>query len=203
MLTSPVGGDTTPGFGASPPEGLNTEGVPENPQLGQQQRPPAPRDNKLVRELVAKPAADLLTGYLLGDFELADARILNPTEAGNLDSEPFTYHYDPYDIQPLPSAESKTSSLIHSAIIVIELIRKNNPDFSEPSLFHTMRNRLMIMQQKQSEDRAQARIAAASDGKEGATFDGAADDEKDHEIWEAAVRQMSIDMGIVHLGVLL
>ncbi|KAI5989239.1 SIT4 phosphatase-associated protein-domain-containing protein [Pisolithus marmoratus] len=46
-------------------------------------------------------------------------------------------------ILDLPDVHSATSSVVHSISIIIELIRKNNSDYFEPYLFHTLRNRLI------------------------------------------------------------
>ncbi|KAI6005448.1 SIT4 phosphatase-associated protein-domain-containing protein [Pisolithus albus] len=74
---------------------------------------------------------------------------------------------------------SATSSVVHSISIIIELIRKNNSDFFEPYLFHTLRNRLMQVQQQ---------------------LHGA---DNSREILESAMREMVDRMGVVHLGPLL
>lgn len=45
-------------------------------------------------------------------------------------------------------SERSTSSLLHVASVIIELMRKNNSDFFEPYLFHTLRQRLIQIQQQ-------------------------------------------------------
>ena len=62
---------------------------------------------------------------------------------------------NPYDQPASPSIASATSSLCNGINVLIELIRKNNSDFSEPHLFHTTRNRLIILQQQQRERRSE------------------------------------------------
>jgi serine/threonine-protein phosphatase 6 regulatory subunit 3 len=47
----------------------------------------------------------------------------------------------------LPDQQSRTSSRVTSTNILLELIRKNNSDDSESYLFHTLRNRLIQVQQ--------------------------------------------------------
>ena len=49
----------------------------------------------------------------------------------------------------LPDRQSCASSVTHAISIIIELIRKNNSDYFEPYLFHTLRNRLIHVQQQQ------------------------------------------------------
>ena len=80
----------------------------------------------------------------------------------------------------MPTLESATSSVAQSISIIIELVRKNNSDYYEPFIFHTVRNRLIQIQQHlhpQSED-----------GRE----------ELEH-----AMQEMVDRMGVVHFGPLL
>ena len=71
--------------------------------------------------------------------------------------------------------ESASSSVVQSICIIIELIRQNNSDYFEPYLFHTLRNRLIQVQQTLPPDGAR-------------------------EALETAMKEMVNRMGVVHLG---
>ncbi|KAJ7080423.1 SIT4 phosphatase-associated protein-domain-containing protein [Mycena belliarum] len=124
-----------------------------------------PASNRFARELARADSVATLAGYILHDFGVA--------QSGADDS----------DSAVLPNHASYTSSVVHSIAIVIELIRKNNSDYFEPYLFHTLRNRLIQVQQQ--------------------LHGSALDDDGGRETLERALREMVERMGVVHLGAVL
>lgn len=131
-----------------------------------------PASNRFARELARRESIDTLVGYIL--YEYNDQ---SPTERyagdGQHSDHGNTLGHD------LPDIHSATSSVVHSISIVIELIRKNNSDYFEPYLFHTLRNRLIqVQQQLHGSDNAR-------------------------ETLENAMNEMVDRMGVVHLGPLL
>lgn len=154
-------------------------------------RPAGHRDNILARELVGQECSDTLTSYIFTDVQAGNS-LLDQPEAEQ-DSKP--YSFDPNAIIPLPSNASLTSSMTNSITVVIELIRKNNSDYSEPHLFHTLRNRLILAQQKRMVDH----------GRELGEDTGSDEEQNraDTEHLEKVMAESSLHMGIVHLGLLL
>ncbi|PKI85523.1 hypothetical protein MVES1_000340 [Malassezia vespertilionis] len=90
------------------------------------------------------------------------------------------------------SQEAIASSFINCAGVFIELIRKNNSDYFEQHLFHTLRNYLLLRQQEISNQRQ----------REGGS-DAGNDDADYTEVMEQAMSEVAEKMGIVHLGPLL
>ncbi|KAF8843655.1 SAPS-domain-containing protein [Paxillus ammoniavirescens] len=131
-----------------------------------------PASNRFARELAHRDSISTLVGYILYDFQ-ADQPLVKPSSddpsADDIGSP----------APELPNGHSATSSVIHSISIIIELIRKNNSDYFEPYLFHTLRNRLIQVQQQ---------------------LQGA---ENARETLEAAMQEMVDRMGVVNLGPLL
>jgi len=121
------------------------------------------RDNRMIRELVSEQSINTMIGFMLDPIQLTDAEWVGT----GAPSDPFIVH-------PLPSVASATSSLSHICNILVEIIRRNNSDFSEPHLFHTLRHKLMMIQGQQPPDAREA--------------------------MEEALAQMGSKMGIVHLG---
>lgn len=119
-----------------------------------------PASNRFARELALEENIKKLTSYILLEYEA-----LSPDDGED--------HEDPTSLS-LPNFDSQTSSVVNSISMVIELIRKNNSDFFEPYLFHTMRNRLIQVQQQLHED--------------------------DRDALERAMKEMADRMGVVHLG---
>ncbi|QRW01503.1 hypothetical protein RhiLY_00500 [Ceratobasidium sp. AG-Ba] len=91
---------------------------------------------------------------------------------------------------PLPNAESATSSLTQIISIFVELIRKNNSDYFEPYLFHTLRDRLMRIQQQHLDEMHDI----------GADMDSAQRAQEERDILERGMADMVDHLGIVHLG---
>ncbi|RDB22233.1 Extragenic suppressor of kinetochore protein 1 [Hypsizygus marmoreus] len=121
-----------------------------------------PASNRFARELAHRDNISKLTSYMLVDFEPP------PNNADDESDE------DEQKAQQLPNFDSLNSSVIHSVSMVIELIRKNNSDYFEPYLFHTLRNRLIQVQQQLHED--------------------------GRDVLERAMKEMVDRMGVVHLG---
>ena len=113
-----------------------------------------PASNVFARELAHRNSVSKLASFILFDF-------------GPSSSDPSS------SVTP----ESATSSLVQSICIIIELIRQNNSDYFEPYLFHTLRTRLIQVQQH-----AQMNPEGARDSL------------------ETAMKEMVNRMGVVHLG---
>lgn len=113
--------------------------------------------NRFARELARRENIETLASYMLIEF--------SPPPDEPEDTGPKT----------LPNFESQISSVVQSISLVIELIRKNNSDYFEPYLFHTLRNRLIQVQQQQMQD-------------------------DDRDALEKAMKEMVDRMGVVHLG---
>ncbi|KAJ7481056.1 SIT4 phosphatase-associated protein-domain-containing protein, partial [Mycena galericulata] len=127
-----------------------------------------PASNRFARELARSDSVATLASYILNDFSFPQTEDEEGIGGGS-------------DV--LPSRASCTSSVVHAIAILIELIRKNNSDYFEPYLFHTLRNRLIQVQQ-------QLQL-------------GAGDDDGAREALETALREMVERMGVVHLGAVL
>ncbi|KAJ6531097.1 SIT4 phosphatase-associated protein-domain-containing protein [Mycena capillaripes] len=123
-----------------------------------------PASNRFARELARADSVTTLAEYILHDFGP-----FSPSEDDNGDT--------------LPSRASCTSAVVHSIAIIIELIRKNNSDYFEPYLFHTLRNRLIQVQQQ--------------------LHSSTLDEDGGRETLERALREMVDRMGVVHLGAVL
>ncbi|KAI6036028.1 SIT4 phosphatase-associated protein-domain-containing protein [Pisolithus microcarpus] len=131
-----------------------------------------PASNLFARELARRESVDTLVGYILYEFKEQPSTERYADDGQHSDHSNTLGH-------DLPDIHSATSSVVHSISIIIELIRKNNSDFFEPYLFHTLRNRLMQVQQQ---------LHGTDNGR---------------EILENAMREMVDRMGVVHLGPLL
>lgn len=131
-----------------------------------------------VRELASTENVSKILYYMLDEVPIqthnstTDSRMLEYSFISNDASA----DYPPQN--PLPNAESATSSVVNSISVIIELIRKNNSDYLEPHLFHSLRNRLVRVQQHTNKG-------------------------NDRDILEQAMSDLVDRMGIVHLGRLL
>ncbi|CEH14755.1 SAP family cell cycle dependent phosphatase-associated protein [Ceraceosorus bombacis] len=77
------------------------------------------------------------------------------------------YSFPPVSAPTVPrTSETASSSLVTCIGILIELIRKNNSDYFEQHLFHTLRTHLLQRQQELAELRARKRSEARSAAKE-------------------------------------
>ncbi|KAF9218360.1 SAPS-domain-containing protein [Gyrodon lividus] len=131
-----------------------------------------PASNRFARELAHRNSISTLVGYILYDFQ-ADQPLVKPSSNDTATDDISL------SAPELPNDHSAASSVVHSISIIIELIRKNNSDYFEPYLFHTLRNRLIqVQQQLQGADNAR-------------------------ETLEAAMQEMVDRMGVVNLGSLL
>ena len=144
-------------------------------QDGQKEQAAGMRDNRLIRELVTTTSLQTMLGYMLDDIELSDKEWKGLDGTGNHPGDPFVIH-------PLPSIASATSSLSHICNILVEIVRRNNSDFSEPQLFHMLRQRLMILQGQESPG------------------SGESHDAKVRRDMEDALQDLTAKMGIVYLG---
>lgn len=154
------------------------------------QGPAGGRDNRLIRDLVSERSVGIMTSYMLDKIELSD-RDWNGINGEGGDPSPA----DPLIVHPLPSIASATSSLASICVILIEVIRRNNSDFSEPHLFHTLRNRLISVRMQEEMDNREIQHRADETEQE--------KDEKERRHMEDALVDMTSKMGIVHLGHLL
>ena len=119
--------------------------------------------NRFARELASAASVAKLVGYILTDRQppVNNAAIAAYQE----------------DSEELLNQESTISSVVQSICIIIELIRQNNSDYFEPYLFHTLRNRLIQVQQHLQ--------MHTPDGRDSL---------------ERAMMDMVNRMGVVHLG---
>ena len=146
-----------------------------------------PASNLFARHLAKRENIEKLVGFMLDDFSFemevieAKKKLINGSST-NTDSKPA--EPSPVSVsktlRTTPSIETATSSGTQSISIIIELIRKNNSDYFEPYLFHTIRNRLIQIQQH---------LHVQSD--------------ESREALEQAFVEMTNRMGVVHLGPLL
>jgi len=128
-----------------------------------------PASNCFARQLARRESITTLMGYVINDF--------GPPPNPPGDGESQEGESVEAKSQQLPNFDSATSSVVHSISVIVELIRKNNSDYFEPYLFHTLRNRLIHVQQQSHE--------------------------KGREALEPAMTEMVERMGVVHLGPLL
>ncbi|KAF7364013.1 hypothetical protein MSAN_01060000 [Mycena sanguinolenta] len=124
-----------------------------------------PASNRFARELARVDSVSTLGEYILSDFP------------------PFPPSPNEDSGETFPNRASCTSAVVHSIAIIIELIRKNNSDYFEPYLFHTLRNRLIQVQQQ--------------------LHSSSLDEDGGRETLERALREMVDRMGVVHLGAVL
>ncbi|KAG8733903.1 hypothetical protein FRC11_000457 [Ceratobasidium sp. 423] len=178
-----------------------------------------PVTNRFVRELASTNIVETMVGFMLDDapFGSPVEEVLREAEEKQKEAPEVTLTVPsglagppsvglrstsptpPSDSSPshvetpsLPNAESATSSVTHIVSIFVELIRKNNSDYFEPYLFHTLRNRLMQVQQQHLDEMHEL----------GADMDTSlrAQEERERERLERAMADMVDHLGIVHLG---
>jgi serine/threonine-protein phosphatase 6 regulatory subunit 3 len=129
--------------------------------------------NRFARELASRENTQILVDHILYDFKAISPVPSNDIPEDDELRRPST--------PALPSYDSATSSIVNSICMVIELIRQNNSDYFEPYLFHTLRNRLIhVQQQLSTRNPDEGRVAL-----------------------EGAMKEMVDRMGVVHLGPLL
>lgn len=138
--------------------------------LGPEALTNGPASNKFARELASRESVTKLVGYILTDsshFTDPAKPVQSDDGSNELENEAGGF----------PNKDSTTSSVVQSICIIIELIRQNNSDYFEPYLFHTLRNRLIQVQQHLQ--------MHTQDGR---------------EALERAMMEMVNRMGVVHLG---
>lgn len=158
---------------------------PHGGNLQEQETGHTTRDNRMIREIVSGPNLETLLGYMLDPLELTDS------DWKGVKGDGTPSYLDAFVIHPLPNTATATSALTYISSLLVEVIRRNNSDFAEPHLFHTLRNRLMNMQAPRFKP------AAKWDA------DSKVSEEARQEQMEQAVVEWSESMGIVHLGALL
>jgi serine/threonine-protein phosphatase 6 regulatory subunit 3 len=121
-----------------------------------------PASNRFARELAVRSSVSHLLDFML-------------------QSSPVGNGHDKSLISQEEVEERQSSSVINSMSVVIELIRKNNSDYFEPFLFHTLRNRLIQVQQ---------------------TLHSSLDEDP-RQVLERAMQELTDKIGVVHLGSLL
>jgi serine/threonine-protein phosphatase 6 regulatory subunit 3 len=131
-----------------------------------------PASNCFARQLARKESITTLLTYMLQDFSPPP----NPPDDNESHDSESNEELESKR-QKLPNFDSTTSSVVNSVSVIVELIRKNNSDYFEPYLFHTLRNRLIQVQQQLHEN--------------------------SREALEQAMKEMVERMGVVHLGPLL
>ncbi|KAF8323646.1 SIT4 phosphatase-associated protein-domain-containing protein [Cantharellus anzutake] len=158
--------------------------------------------NRFPRQLVSKDLIQSLVGFMLDDApeRRTSIRSVSAIPHSNAtrendddvqsDSESLSSGSE-YHSATSTGTERSTSSLLHVASVIIELMRKNNSDFFEPYLFHTLRHRLIQVQQQY----IPTIIRTTSDPQKRAG--------EDREILEQNMDSMVDQMGIVHFGGLL
>ncbi|KZT23975.1 SAPS-domain-containing protein [Neolentinus lepideus HHB14362 ss-1] len=142
-----------------------------------------PASNLFARQLAHPASITKLTDYILSDFGGDNKPGDDPPKTqipqeNRPDDSGTPACCD--DDEKLPNRASYTSSVVQSISVIIELIRKNNSDYFEPYLFHTLRNRLITLQQQLPQNPDDSR-----------------------EMLERAMREMVDRMGVVHLGAVL
>ncbi len=130
--------------------------------------------NRFARDLASRENIQILVDHILYDFKDIS---LDPSSNITPEDDELGRPTTPAP----PNYDSATSSIVNSICMVIELIRQNNSDYFEPYLFHTLRNRLIhVQQQLSTRDPEEGRVAL-----------------------EGAMKEMVDRMGVVHLGPLL
>jgi serine/threonine-protein phosphatase 6 regulatory subunit 3 len=188
---------------------------PGSPSDGQN----GPSTNRFSRELVSGKTMHTFVQFMLddvpfGEEPMSEIRIDDPqpltvplpedrpdsrnsssssSSSDHVTSSQATSEPEPYTSAPsLPNAESATSSVVNIISVIIELIRKNNTDYSEPYLFHTLRNRLIQIQQHLPQ------LLHIPEH-----IDQAKRIEMERQALEDAMSELVDQMGIVHLGPML
>ena len=140
-----------------------------------------PASNLLVRELASKKRAETLVDYMLFEFSREACNTSTPSNKAENTAGELGMEHDTKDCSlPSPTYDSFVSAIVQSMGLVVELIRKNNSDYFEPYLFHTLRNRLIQVQQHSHLSGADVR-----------------------EALESVMKDMVDRMGVVHLGPML
>ncbi|CAE6397243.1 unnamed protein product [Rhizoctonia solani] len=181
--------------------------------------PTGPVTNRFVRELASTSSVETMVGFMLDEapfgppveevLQAAEQRqkdapkevtltvpsgLAGPPGVGpRLASSTPPSESSSTQVEPplLPDAESATSSVIHIVSIFVELIRKNNSDYFEPYLFHTLRSRLMQIQQQHLDEMHELGLDMDNQRVQ---------EERERERLERGMADMVDHLGIVHLG---
>jgi hypothetical protein len=161
------------------------------------------RNNKFARELVAETTVERLVSYMLDNLDSSSSTTTS-ADHGTIPSSSLS---SSSTLSPEDFGLASTSSLTSAISIFIELIRKNNSDYSEPHLFHTLRNGLMhhssaAVMANAGKGGEEKPDPAAVEGETEAEKEERKDNE-DREKMENAMESINERMGIVHLGSLL
>ncbi|KAG9123455.1 hypothetical protein FRC07_014913, partial [Ceratobasidium sp. 392] len=178
--------------------------------------PAGPVTNRFVRELASTAIVEIMVGFMLDEIPFGQPveetlRVAEEKQKEKASKEktlvvpsglpgtpaqtdtqpPLADSTGDYTERPVfPNAESATSSLTQIISIFVELIRKNNSDYFEPYLFHTLRNRLMQIQQQHLDEMHDL----------GADLDTAQRIQEERDALERGMADMVDHLGIVHLG---
>ncbi|KAJ3739168.1 SIT4 phosphatase-associated protein-domain-containing protein [Lentinula detonsa] len=155
----------------SPGTGLTSNGTAASNPAAVDNGGSSVSSNLFARELAREDSVSKLVAYMLQDFSRS---LPIPTMPVEFDSIKATHF------------ESASSSAIQAMGILTELIRKNNSDYLEPYLFHTLRNRLIGVQQAMVQQGE-----GQNDGTDG------------RNTLESAIREMVDRLGVVNLGFML
>lgn len=96
-------------------------------------------NNTLVRELASQATIDTLLGYMLDVQPSDDASVDSQNDQASTSRTPTSSNFAPSQTSSPPRRASKeaiTSSLLNSLTVIIDIIRKNNSDFTELQIFH-------------------------------------------------------------------
>lgn len=92
-------------------------------------------NNTLVRELASQRTMDTLLGYML-DVQPSDTTDTNGHDSSADTPTSSTFPKSQSSPTRRASREAITSSLLNSLTVIIDIIRKNNSDFTELQIFH-------------------------------------------------------------------
>lgn len=119
-------------------------------------------NNTLVRELASQATMDTLLGYML-DVQPSDTAEAETTISQENSSITPTDSKFPAPQASSPRrapAEAITSSLLNSLTVIIDIIRKNNSDFTELQIFH-------FLERVANASEGDERIGLEGEGEEG------------------------------------
>ncbi|KAF8759787.1 SAPS protein [Rhizoctonia solani] len=155
-----------------------------------------PVTNRFVRELASTNIVEIMVGFMLDEapFGHPVEEVLQAAEQRQRDApKEVTLTVPsglagPPGIGPRPTVPTPTPP---SESTSSQLIRKNNSDYFEPYLFHTLRNRLMQIQQQHLDEMHELGLDMD---------DERVQEERERERLERGMADMVDHLGIVHLG---
>jgi serine/threonine-protein phosphatase 6 regulatory subunit 3 len=131
----------------------------------------APASNVLARGIASQLCIFQLGSYVFRTASVSETVPRECTSDDNLSSLSSTTRIE---------SDPLTSSVVQAASVIVDLIRKNSSDYLEPYLFHTLRNRLIQVQQH---------LSIGTDSS--------------REVLEGAMWEMTRKIGVVHFEFLL